>query len=98
MNREEAILWFEQMLYYLADDEWNKDARAAVSVALDALCSPWVKTADRLPTKNDARGGKLAVIDVDGRMSLQYWKTPVQYPKLYIWWMPIPPLPEVERK
>lgn len=58
--------------------------------------NPWVKTSDRLPTEADAdtRHNVLAR-GLDGRTVMAYYRHVVDYPKLYVLWMPIPPLPEV---
>ena len=40
MTREEAIKWFEALLHYLAEDECNKEARAAANLAIEALLGP----------------------------------------------------------
>ena len=54
--------------------------------------SPWVKTADRLPTKAD---GEILAINKYGLNLLPYYRV-VELSDVYMWWMPIPPLPEVE--
>ena len=57
----------------------------------------WVKTADRLPAEADAD----PCLDVfawhidDGAVRTDYGQVQ-DYPDLYTYWMPIPPLPEDE--
>lgn len=57
--------------------------------------SPWVKTADRLPTESDA----------DSELMIMAWHIYFGYeavaygsvidePEMFTYWMPIPPLPE----
>ncbi len=74
--------------------------RIAIAKAIDALSSPWVKTADRLPTEADA-GYNEEVITFyrDGEtesVSCDYWAFVAKHPEYFPYWMPIPPLPEVE--
>lgn len=63
----------------------------------DIFFSPWVKTADRLPTEADA----------DSELMIMAWHIYFGYeavaygsvidePEMFTYWMPIPPLPEVE--
>lgn len=58
--------------------------------------SPWVKTADRLPTENDADGFGyvLAWCSYVGGMEITAREV-MESPNAYPYWMPIPPLPEV---
>ena len=60
------------------------------------LSSPWVKTADRLPTENDADGFGyvLAWCSCVGGMEITAREV-MESPNAYPYWMPIPPLPEV---
>ena len=59
--------------------------------------SPWVKTADRLPTKADADARRNVLASgADRRTVIVYYGNVEMYPSLYPMWMPIPPLPEVE--
>lgn len=66
--------------------------RIAISKAIDALRSPWVKTADRLPDKCDDT--KYFVLSESGQVYL----IPGRYIKDYLnfcpWWATTPPLPE----
>lgn len=65
-----------------------------------AMCSPWVKTADRLPTEADAGVDKeIVTIYDDGytrMMSVDYWKYVALVPGRFPYWLPVPKLPEVE--
>ena len=56
--------------------------------------SPWVKTADRLPTKAN---GEILAINKYGLNLLPYYRV-VELSDVYTWWMAIPPLPEVEEQ
>lgn len=74
--------------------------RIVIAKAIDALSSPWVKTADRLPTEADA-GYNEEVITFyrDGEtesVSCDYWAFVAKHPEYFPYWMLIPPLPEVE--
>ena len=91
MSNAEAISILENI-------ETDIYGRISIAKAIDALNSPWVKTADRLPTKDD----------VDSRMNVMAWHIwygaeIVDYgvilddPAMYIWWAPMPSLPEVEK-
>lgn len=71
--------------------------------AIDALKGPWVKTADRAPTKDDegVYGAIVAfnpvLLDGEyGACTCIPAKIVIDYPDWWIKWMPIPPLPEVE--
>ena len=61
------------------------------------LSSPWVKTSDRLPTEGDANKESM-VLGWDATLGYRDvdYKFIVTYPRFIHWWMPIPPLPEVE--
>ena len=67
--------------------------------AIDALKGPWVKTADRLPTEADADNTMCWVLattissDLPMPEAIAYIRA---NPDNYPYWMPIPPLPEVE--
>ena len=102
MTKEDAIMWFEQMLYYLAEDEWNKDARDAANMALDALRSPWVKTSNRLPDAEQiARNDKIFLLCKQHGGAYEaytHWADGLaSHPEKFEfdYWMPVPPLPEV---
>ena len=104
MTREEAanILDLKTRPEALADfvgPELAGIVHQAIIMGAEALRSRWVKTADRLPTKDD----------VDSRMNVMAWHIwygaeIVDYglllddPAMYIWWAPIPtPTEEVCR-
>ena len=64
-----------------------------------AICSPWVKTSDRLPTEADA-GYNEEVITFyrDGEtesVSCDYWEFVAKHPEYFPYWMAIPNLPKV---
>lgn len=65
-----------------------------------AICSPWVKTADRLPTEADAGvDEEIVTIYDDGEtrvMGTDYWKYVAKVPERFPYWLPVPKLPEVE--
>lgn len=90
MSNAEAI----NILEHIETDIYGK---IAISKAIEALRGPWVKTADRAPTKDD----------VDSRMNVMAWHIwygaeIVDYglllddPAMYIWWAPIPTPTEVK--
>lgn len=60
----------------------------------------WIKTADRLPTEADAGvDDEIVTIYDDGdtrMMGADYWAYVAKHPEHFPYWMPIPPLPEVE--
>ena len=95
MNREEAITTLKNYIERITGGMFPGEREILVE-AFDALRSPWVKTSDRLPTKEDA----------DNRLELLAWDycagVVVKYgdvkdnSQIYPYWMPIPPLPEVE--
>lgn len=79
--------------------EGNIYERIAIRKVIEALRSaddsnvarsPWVKTADRLPTKAD---GEILAINKYGLNLLPYYRV-VELSDVYTWWMAIPPLPE----
>ena len=65
-----------------------------------AMCSPWVKTSDRLPTEADAGvDEEIVTIYDDGdtrMMGVDYWKCVALVPGRFPYWLPVPKLPEVE--
>ena len=59
--------------------------------------SPWVKTADRLPTDNELRDGRVLLSGGRDWYSIQGTREILEkYPQFYPYWMAIPPLPEVD--
>jgi hypothetical protein len=100
MTREEAA----QVLRNLMDAvsfydvyDWH-DAENAFDVALDALRGPeWVRTADRLPTIDDARyDGYVLVANKNRHYGVRYWSYLEDEIETCPYWMPLPKLPEVE--
>jgi len=65
-----------------------------------AMCSPWVKTSDRLPTEADAGvDEEIVAIYDDGEtrvMGPDYWAYVAKVPERFPYWLPVPKLPEVE--
>jgi hypothetical protein len=70
----------------------------------DIFLSPWVKTADRLPTSKDENGFGVVVAynpELGGNEEFGYgaciraWCVSLN-PEQWPYWMPIPPLPEDE--
>ena len=64
--------------------------------AIDALLSPWVKTADRLPDKCEYYTMYLTTKKRNGGVWQVRGSFIKEHPELCPWWMPIPPFPEVE--
>ena len=106
MNREEAIQKAERALI----DPIAKGGGVALleldhlRVLLEALrgkgaaiCSQWVKTTDRLPTKEDADNTMCWVLATTISSNLPMPEA-IAYirenPDRYPYWMPIPPLPD----
>ena len=94
-------------LFHQPDPSGINNLRIAVSTVIDAIIqfaadtnvarSPWVKTSGRLPTEADA----------DSELMIMAWHIYFGYeavaygsvidePEMFTYWMPIPPLPEVE--
>ena len=102
MTREEAanILDLKTRPEALADfvgPELAGIVHQAMIMGAEALRSPWVKTSDRLPTEADANK-ELLVLGWNaplGYREVSYMFI-ATYPRYIPWWMPIPPLPEVE--
>ena len=79
---------------------WPEDVIDAINQFADdtnVARSPWVKTSGRLPTEADA----------DSELMIMAWHIYFGYeavaygsvidePEMFTYWMPIPPLPEVE--
>ena len=104
MNREEAanILDLKTRPEALADfvgPELAGIVHQAMIMGAEALRGPWVKTSDRLPTEADAdSNGDILVYDpIDEKMFSFGYKSVEKFPASYLWWMPSPPLPEVEK-
>ena len=60
----------------------------------------WIKTADRLPTEADAGvDEEILTIYDDGEtrvMGTDYWAYVAKAPERFLYWIPVPKLPEVE--
>lgn len=106
MTREEAARLLhpdttaQAMAGCLMDDpkgnSWAKVLNKACEMGAEAL-QPWVKTSDRLPEGKDAFEDKVLVYNfVERRQQLKLWLIVRTYPHVFPFWMPIPPLPEVE--
>ena len=101
MNREEAILNAVEIANIL-DKRGLNGAANSLSESLKVLCTPrnpWVKTSDRLPTAADADNTMYWVLATTISSNLPM-PEPIGYiranPDRYPYWMPFPPLPEVE--
>ena len=104
MNREEAanILDLKTRPEALADfvgPELAGIVHQAMRMGAEALRSRWVKTLDRLPTEADADNTMCWVLATTISSNLPMPEA-ISYiranPDNYPYWMPIPPLPEVE--
>ena len=93
MSNTEAIKILESI-------ETDIYGRIAIAKAIDALRNPWVKTANKLPTKEDAQHDDeiLTLYKDEETMMLgfDYWVYVARHPEQFLYWMPIPHLPEVE--
>ncbi len=100
MNREDAanILDLKTRPEALADfvgPELAGVVHQAMRMGAEALRSPWVKTADRLPTERETRNGVVVISGGQGWFSVQSPKVLEMYPQYYPYWMAIPNLPKV---
>lgn len=102
MNREEAsrILHPDTRDVEFEKDvtHWGERLDKACVMGAEALRSPWVKTTDRLPTHEDAYLNvyeKVIARGEDGGVVMANYANVRDFPHIYIWWMPIPPLPDV---
>ena len=82
-----AMLWPEAVID--AINQFAADANVALS--------PWVKTSDRLPDKCDCYTMYLTTKKRNGGVWQVRGIFIKEHPELCPWWMPIPPLPEVEK-
>lgn len=84
--------------YLLADpsgDSWSDALNEACRMGAEALRSPWVRTADWPPTHKDAYlREKVLARGRDNNVAMAHYAHVRDFPNIYIWWMPIPPLPE----
>ena len=93
-------------LFHQPDPSGINNLRIAVSTVIDAINqfaadanvarSPWVKTADRLPDKCEYYTMYLTTKKRNGGVWQVRGIFIKEHPELCPWWMPIPPLPEVE--
>lgn len=107
MNREEAIQTIEAFVNYVKMGNVNFSLEAktgrifleSLETVTAELRNLWVKTADRLPTESDADNTMCWVLATTISSNLPM-PEPIAYiranPDRYPYWMPIPPLPEVE--
>ena len=105
MNMEEAARILHEI-----EDKWlepkaylHERENKALDIAIEALRSPWVKTSDRLPMQScDTAGcGKVFVLikrryEPGYIVSIEWEDYIADHPEEFNYWMPIPPLPEVE--
>lgn len=83
------------------DAPWREEARKQfVEVVNEHIAkrSPWVKTADRAPTMEDADAWDLVFAThraFGGEPYKVRYRVVANNPSDHVWWMPIPPLPEV---
>lgn len=78
-------------------DGWNAAAHYNEGYydALNSNC--WVRTADRLPTIDDARyDGYVLVANKNRHYGVRYWSYLEDEIETCPYWMPLPKLPEVE--
>ena len=107
MNEFSVTEYYKEALFNLESNlknEGNAHNRAryaaeidVVKRTLDALRSPWVKTSDRLPDKCDCYTMYLTTKKRNGGVWQVRGIFIKEHPELCPWWMPIPPLPEVEK-
>ena len=96
MSNAEAIKILENI-------ETDIYGRIAIAKAIDALSSPWAKTSDRLPNSRDENGFEVIVAynpELGNEHGYGYAaciKAWCVDPQSWPYWMPIPPLPEVEK-
>ena len=82
------------------DAPWREEARKQFVEVVNehvAKRSPWVKTSDRLPDKCDCYTMYLTTKKRNGGVWQVRGIFIKEHPELCPWWMPIPPLPEVEK-
>ena len=101
MNREEAAQMLKRLKYDYQNGADENDCfydmyLYALDTAITILTSPWVKTSDRLPDKCDYYTMYLTTKKRNGGVWQVRGSFIKEHPELCPWWMPIPPLPEVE--
>lgn len=104
MNREEAARILhpdtqpqEQLKFTYKT--WVERFDEACIIGAEALRGPWVKTSDRAPTMEDADAWDLVFAThraFGGEPYKVRYRVVANNPSDHVWWMPIPPLPEVE--
>ena len=101
MNREEAARILDPSTSDIEFEKdishWSERLDIARAMGAEALRSPWVKTADRLPTEADANKESkvLGWIPGYGYRGADY-KFVIGRPEHVTWWMPFPSRLEVE--
>ena len=104
MNREEAAQMLKRLKYDYQNGADENDCfydmyLYALDTAITILTSPWVKTSGKLPAEADADNTMCWVLattissDLPMPEAIAYIRA---NPDNYPYWMPIPPLPEVE--
>ena len=98
MTREEALRYIKSAAGHLIVTD-RKVVGMALLEAWDALRqSGWVRTADRAPTAEDSGYNKevVAFCRINGTETIgcNYWQDISKYPKMFPYWLPLPPLPE----
>ena len=107
MNREEAARILDPSASDIEFEKdishWSERLDIARAMGAEALRSPWVKTADRLPDAEQiARNDKIFLLckQHDGTYeAYTHWADGLaSHPEKFEfdYWMPVPPLPEVE--
>ena len=93
MTRDQAIEHFEDVISQHAHFGDGTAERLAISAL-----QPWVRTADRAPTKEDAIGQYEQVMAIGSNLEWYWvsysWDVIARFPDAYPYWMPIPPLPD----
>ena len=104
MTKEEAMETYRRLCEEIGcydsirnSPEFYDVTRAAIECLMEPTKNAWVKTADRFPEGKDAFEDKVLVYNfVERRQQLKLWLIVRTYPHVFPYWMPIPPLPEVE--
>ena len=99
MNREEAITTLKNYIERITGGMFPGEREILVE-AFDALRSPWVKTADRLPTKEDADDeGKVTAL-ITGMLTGKLLSLSLYYASVTAesadYFLPMPKFPRVE--
>ena len=107
MNREEAARILDPSTSDLEFEKdvshWSERLDLAMTMGAEALRSRWVKTADRLPDAEQiARNDKIFLLCKQHDRTYEaytHWADGLaSHPEKFEfdYWMPVPPLPEVE--